>query len=43
MPVFVFTIIAISRSIAENELPEIRQAFENTLRQLEKKYRGPKR
>ncbi|MBE6376725.1 MAG: hypothetical protein E7050_09700 [Lentisphaerae bacterium] len=40
MPVFVFTIIAISRSIAENELPEIRQAFENTLRQLEEKYCG---
>ena len=37
---FLFLNLAVSRSIAENEIPVIRREFENTLRQLEKKYKS---
>ena len=40
MSVFLFVILAICRSVAENEVPKIRQAFENTLRKFEEKYCG---
>ena len=39
MSVFLFVILALCRSAAENEVPKIRQAFENTLRKFEEKYR----
>ena len=40
MPVLLFVILALCRSAAEQEIPEISRAFENTLRRLEEKYRG---
>ena len=39
MSVFLFVILALCRSAAENEVPQIRQAFEETLRYFEEKYR----
>ena len=36
---FLFVVLAVCRSFAESEVPEIERAFENTLRQLEKKYK----
>ncbi len=39
MSVFLFVFLAICRSDAENEIPQIRQAFEITLHKLEEKYR----
>ena len=36
---FLFVFLAICRSVAENEVPQIRQAFEETLRHFEEKYR----
>ena len=38
--VFLFVVLAVCRSSAEQEIPKIRQAFENTLRHFEDKYRG---
>ena len=40
MSVFFFVFLALCRSAAENEIPQIRQAFENTLRKFEEKYCG---
>ena len=40
MITFLFVFLAICRSAAENEVPQIRQAFENTLRNFEEKYCG---
>ena len=40
MSVFFFVILALCRSAAENEIPQIRQALENTLRKFEEKYCG---
>ena len=40
MSVFLFVILALCRSAAENEVPQIRQALENTLRKFEEKYCG---
>ena len=40
MSVFFFVILALCRSAAENEVPQIRQAFGNTLRKFEEKYCG---
>ena len=37
MPAIIFTILAISTSCAESELPEIRQMFETCLRDFEKR------
>ena len=39
MSAFLFVILALCRSAAENEVPQIRQAFEETLRKFEEKYR----
>lgn len=39
MSAFLFVFLAICRSVAENEVPQIRQAFEETLRHFEEKYR----
>jgi len=36
---FLFLNLSASRSFADSEVPEIERAFENTLRQLEKKYK----
>ena len=36
---FQFVVLAMCRSIGESEVPEIQRVFENTLRQLEKKYK----
>lgn len=36
---FLFVVLAVCRSFAESEVPEIQQAFATTLRQLEKKYK----
>ena len=38
MPVFLFLVLAVCRNAAESEIPLIRQAFENTLLNLEYKY-----
>ena len=40
MSAFLFVFLAICRSVAENEVPQIRQAFEETLRHFEEKYCG---
>jgi len=40
MSVFLFVILALCRSAAENEVPQIRRALENTLRKFEEKYCG---
>ena len=40
MSVFLFVFLALCRSAAENEVPQIRQALENTLRKFEEKYCG---
>ena len=40
MSVFLFVILALCRSAAENEVPQIRQAFEETLQHFEEKYCG---
>ena len=40
MSVFFFVFLALCRSAAENEIPQIRQAFEETLRELEAQYSG---
>lgn len=37
MPAIIFTILAISTSCAENEVPEIRQMFESCLRDFEQR------
>ena len=37
MPAIIFTILAISASCAENEVPEIRQMFESCLRDFEQR------
>lgn len=39
---FLFVILAMCRSIGESEVPEIQQAFANTLLLLEKKYQDEK-
>ena len=39
---FLFLNLAADRSFADSEVPEIERAFENTLRQLEKKYKEEK-
>jgi len=39
---FLFLNLVVSRSFAENEIPEIQEAFEKTLRRLEKKYKDEK-
>ena len=39
MSAFLFVFLAICRSAAENEIPEISKAFEQTLRTIEEKYR----
>ena len=39
---FLFVILAMCRSIGESEVPVIQREFENTLRQLEKKYKEAK-
>ena len=36
---FLFLSLAVSRSFAESEIPEIQRTFETTFRQLEKKYK----
>ena len=36
---FLFLVLAMCRVFAESEVPEIQEAFEKTLRQLEKKYK----
>ncbi len=39
---FLFLVLAACRTFAECEVPEIQEAFEKTLRQLEKKYKEEK-
>jgi len=39
---FLFVVLAMCRSIGESEVTEIERAFENTLRQLEKKCKDEK-
>ena len=39
---FLFVVLAVCRSFAESEVPEIQCVFETPLRQLEKKYNGKK-
>ena len=39
---FLLVILAMCRSIGESEVPVIQREFENTLRQLEKKYKEAK-
>ena len=39
---FLFMVLAMCRSIGESEVPVIQREFENTLRQLEKKYKEAK-
>ena len=39
---FLFMVLAMCRQIGESEVPEIQEAFEKTLRKLEKKYKEEK-
>ena len=38
MPLFLFMVLAVCRSVAQDEVPKIRQTFESTLRGLERQY-----
>lgn len=43
MPVFLWIVLAACRTAAENDIPKIRQSFENTLHLLEQKYQNDNR